>query len=162
MYRTFHAGFALLLALGLGGGSAHGDGQSEARGAPQSVSLAFEGSKAEAEKFMAYYDSIQLTAAQEEVRQEALQAIPAPCCSNFSAATCCCECNLSRTIWGLSKFLIAQEGRGAGEVRAAVTAWVEAINPSGYPGNTCPTGGCVRSFKKGGCGGMHAKQLIFE
>ena len=124
MYRTLHAGLVLLLALGLGGGSARGDAQSEGGAGPQPVSLAVEGSRAEAERFMAYYDSIQLTAAQEAVRQEALQAIPAPCCSNFSAATCCCECNLSRTIWGLSKFLIAREGRDAGEVRAAVTAWV--------------------------------------
>jgi hypothetical protein len=162
MYRTFHGGLGLLLILALGSGSARGDAQTESRGHPQSVSIAFEGSQAEAERFMAYYDSIQLTAAQEAVRQEALQPLPAPCCSSFSAATCCCECNLSRTIWGLSKFLIAREDRSAGEVRAAVTAWIGAINPSGYPGNTCFTGGCGRSFKEGGCGGMRADQLTFE
>jgi hypothetical protein len=162
MCRTFHTGLALLLMLALGSGSARSDAQTESGWHPQSVFIAFEGSQAEAETFMAYYDSIQLTAAQEAVRQEALQAMPAPCCSNFSAATCCCECNLSRTIWGLSKFLIALEGRSAGEVRTAVTAWINAINPSGYPGNTCFTGGCLRSFKEGGCGGMRADQLIFE
>jgi hypothetical protein len=111
---------------------------------------------------MRFYESIQLTPQQEAVRQEALQAIPAPCCSTFSAATCCCECNLSRTIWGLSKYLIAQEGRSAEEVRAATGSWVDAINPSGFAGDTCFKGGCGRSFKEGGCGGMRSDQLIFE
>jgi hypothetical protein len=159
MFRT---GLVLLVTLALGGASAYGDARAQGGGEPQSAPFTFEGSRAEAERFMGYYDAIELTAAQEAVRLEALQPLPAPCCSNFSAATCCCECNLARTIWGLSKFLIAREGRGAEEVREAVSAWVQSINPSGYTGDACFTGGCGRSFEEGGCGGMHEKQLISE
>jgi hypothetical protein len=152
----------LLVALALGSASTGDDGQPEGDGKPQAAPFTFEGSQAEAEKFIAYYDSIQLTAEQEAIRLAALQDMPAPCCSTFSAATCCCECNLSRTIWGLSKFLIAREGRGAGEVRAAVEAWVGTISRSDYPGDICFTGGCGRSFREGGCGGMRVDQLIVE
>ena len=162
MVRRCNTVLVLLVALALGSASAGDDGQPEGDGKPQAAPFTFEGSQAEAEKFIAYYDSIQLTAEQEAIRLAALQDMPAPCCSTFSAATCCCECNLSRTIWGLSKFLIAREGRGAGEVRAAVEAWVGAISRSDYPGDTCFTGGCGRSFREGGCGGMGVDQLSVE
>ena len=162
MQRTLHDGFVLMLALALAGAAACAEARSDDGASPQSVAPAFEGSRAEAETFMEYYDSIQLTAPQEAIRKEALTAMPAPCCSNFSAATCCCECNLSRTIWGLSKYLIAREGRGAEEVRAAAEAWVDAVNPAGFPGDTCSSGGCGRSFSEAGCGGMNPHQLEFE
>lgn len=122
----------------------------------------FEGSRAEAERLMGYYRSIELTQEQEAIKREALEAIPAPCCSNFSAATCCCECNLARTIWGLSHFLIAEKGYGVKELRSAVKAWIDAVNPSGFTGDSCFTGGCGRAFEDGGCGGMHEGHLIFR
>jgi hypothetical protein len=162
MCRRFHIGIVVLVALSLGSVFATSNARSQGREEPQTAPFAFEGSRAEAERFIGYYDSIELTAAQEAVRKEALQAMPAPCCSNFSAATCCCECNMARTIWGLSKFLITQEGRGAEEVREAASAWVHSINPSGYTGDACFTGGCGRSFKEGGCGGMHKNHLTVE
>jgi hypothetical protein len=162
MVRRCNAGFVLLVALALGSASTGGGEQPEREGDLEAGAFIFEGSQAEAEKFIAYYDSIQLTAEQEEIRLAALREVPAPCCSTFSAATCCCECNLSRTIWGLAKFLIAREGRSAGEVRLAVAAWVDAVNSSGYPGDTCFKGGCGRSFREGGCGGMRVDQLIVE
>ncbi len=43
-------------------------------------------------EFMRWNDEIELTPAQERVRVEALSAIPAPCCSDNTAATCCCPC----------------------------------------------------------------------
>lgn len=162
MYRLLHARLVLLMALALAGATSCGETYSNNRGTAELDSFTFEGSRAEAEQFIRYYESIQLTAQQEAVRKQALQSVPAPCCSTFSAATCCCECNLSRTIWGLSKYLIAQEGRSAEEVRTAATEWVDAINPSGYAGDTCFTGGCGRSFKEGGCGGMRAEELLFD
>ena len=86
--------------------------------------------------------------------------MPAPCCSNFSAATCCCECNLSRSIWGLSKLLITEHKADAEQVRKAVEGWIEALNPSGYEGKTCTTGRCNLPFKDEGCGGMQEDRLM--
>lgn len=120
----------------------------------------FDGSREEVLSLMAHYQAIQLTPEQEAVRSEALGPVPAFCCKNFSAATCCCECNLSRTLWGLSKVLITQKDADAQQVRAAVTALVEVLNPSGYEGNTCPTGRCNLPFKEGGCGGMNKDRLL--
>ena len=48
----------------------------------------------------------------------------------------------------------------AGQVRDAVNALVEVLNPSGYEGNTCTTGRCNLPFKQGGCGGMNKDQLL--
>lgn len=106
-------------------------------------------------EFMAHNREIELTAAQEQVKREALSALPAPCCSQYSAYTCCCECNLARTIWGLSNHLIADLEYDAGQVRDAVSTWVDAVNPAGFTGNACfVSGGCGRPFAGNGCGGM--------
>jgi len=151
----------LLLVLALGGTVAFGQVSSSDGKTPEAATLTLEGSRAEAERFMGYHRSIDLTPEQEATKREALEAIPAPCCSNFSVATCCCECNLAKTIWGLSNFLIAEKGSGVEQVRDAVNAWIQAINPSGFTGDSCFTGGCGRPFQEGGCGGMHESQLIF-
>lgn len=121
----------------------------------------FAGTEAEVRELMGHYAAIQLTPEQEAVRKAALEDLPAFCCNRFSAATCCCECNLSRTLWGLSKYLITKKQATAEQVRAAVIAWTETVNPDGYSGETCFTGGCPRSMKKGGCGGMKADQMVF-
>lgn len=113
-----------------------------------------------ARQYMGYYESIELTPEQQEVKRAALGEMPAPCCSDFSAYTCCCECNLSRTIWGLSNHLIAERGHDAAQVRDAVEEWVATINPDGYSGQVCTTGGCGRAFQHDGCGGMLAGQLV--
>ncbi|OGY99751.1 MAG: hypothetical protein A2945_02010 [Candidatus Liptonbacteria bacterium RIFCSPLOWO2_01_FULL_52_25] len=60
----------------------------------------------EAQRFIDINRNVTLTPEQEAVRVAALSQLPAPCCSEFTAATCCCECNLTRAIWGLSKSLI--------------------------------------------------------
>jgi hypothetical protein len=106
------------------------------------------------QEFIGYESSIQLTPEQEAIKREALEALPAPCCSDNTAYTCCCPCNMSLSIWGLSHLLIARHGYDAEQVRAKVEEWVAAINPDGHSGDVCYKGGCGRPFRHNGCGGM--------
>jgi hypothetical protein len=110
--------------------------------------------KTKTEEYIGYSRTITLTPAQEAVKREALTRLPAPCCSENTAYTCCCPCNLAKSIWGLSNHLIAREGADAKQVEKAVREWVAQINPKGYAGNTCGTGGCGKPFRESGCGGM--------
>lgn len=111
-------------------------------------------------RFIAANQTIELTPAQESVRRAALNAIPAPCCDNFSAYTCCCECNMAQSIWGLSKTLIARHGFDAEQVRDAAKKWIHFINPAGFSGDVCfSAGGCARAFADNGCGGMRPSDL---
>lgn len=116
--------------------------------------------RARTEQLLAYNDSIRLTAEQEAVRREALEALPAPCCARFTAATCCCECNMARATWGLAKHLIADQGYDAERVRKEVAAWHAEINPDGFTGEACFNGGCGRAFADDGCGGMDRHKLV--
>jgi hypothetical protein len=121
----------------------------------------FTGDRAETERFLVYNRSIELTPEQEKVRVEALEALPAPCCSQYTAATCCCPCNMALATWGLAKHLIVDQGYGVAEVRAAVAEWHRAINPEGFSGDVCASpGGCGRPFAKNGCGGMDERHLV--
>lgn len=115
----------------------------------------------QAEEFIGYYQTIQLTPEQEKIKRVALSNLPAPCCMDNSAYTCCCVCNLARTIWGLSAHLITERGFDADPLRAAVVDWVRFVAPDGYSGDACYRGGCTRSFDKNGCGGMDASRLIW-
>ena len=83
-----------------------------------------------------------------------------PSCSQYSAATCCCECNLTRATWGLTKHLIV-EGADADRIRSAVKQWQGVINPDGFSGSSCFDGGCQRTFRNNGCGGMSKAQLLY-
>jgi hypothetical protein len=121
----------------------------------------FTGDRAETVRFVAYERDIDLTPEQEQVRLAALTPLPAPCCKNFSAATCCCRCNMAKATWGLAKHLIVHEGASAERVRSTVAAWHQAINPDGFTGDACFTGGCSRAFAKNGCGGMEEGKLVF-
>lgn len=112
-------------------------------------------------QFIEWESSIRLTPEQEAVKKEALEALPAACCSDNSAYTCCCPCNLSVAIWGLSNKLIAEDGYDAAQVRAAVEEWYEFVNPDGFSGDACYTGGCMRPFAENGCGGMMPDRLVF-
>lgn len=123
--------------------------------------VTFEDVPTQTRQFIAWYDSIQLTPAQEAIRVEALSAIPAPCCSDNSAATCCCPCNMAKSVWGLSKYLITEKGAGVDEVRKAAQDWFGFINPEGFSGDVCYTGGCGRAFHENGCGGMRADRPVF-
>lgn len=121
--------------------------------------LALTDVRAQTEELIAYYGSIQLTPAQEEIKAQALSPLPAPCCANFTALTCCCECNLSRSVWGLSHYLI-DRGHDAEQVRASVQQWLEVVNPEGFRGDACFNGGCGRPFAHDGCGGMNADHVV--
>jgi hypothetical protein len=110
--------------------------------------------------FISYYHDISLTPEEVLVRDEALSPIPAPCCDSYSTATCCCVCNLARSIWGLSNYLIHEEKFSAEEVGGAVIDWLMFTNPRGYSGNACFDGGCGRPFSRDGCGGMEEGKLV--
>ncbi len=111
----------------------------------------------QAATLLSYNKSITLTFAQQKVMDQALSAIPAPCCAKYSMATCCCPCNLAKSAWGLSKYLITERQYSAPEVKKTVLDWLYAANPGGFTGNACFTGGCNRLFAQNGCGGMDEK-----
>lgn len=81
------------------------------------------------ERLIEYDAEIELTAEQEEIKRAALTPIPAPCCSDRSAYTCCCQCNLGRAWWGLSKVLITEHGQSAAEVQSNVERWIRNVRP---------------------------------
>ncbi len=110
-------------------------------------------------EFMAMYERIQLTPEQEAIKKAALEQLPAPCCSDNTAYTCCCPCNLSRTIWGLSAHLIVDEGYDAEQVKAAVEEWIDFTTKGSQTGDACYVGGCGKPFAKNGCGGMSPDRL---
>jgi hypothetical protein len=125
-----------------------------------SAEIRFSDVEAQSREFMEWERTIKLTPDQEALKKVALEAIPAPCCSDNSAYTCCCSCNVSRTIWGLSNYMIAKQDAAPEAVREKVTEWVAFVNPAGYSGKTCYIGGCPRPFHKDGCGGMNANHLV--
>jgi hypothetical protein len=131
------------------------------------------------QQFIDWYNSIQLSTEQQAVRDAALSPLAAPCCDEYPASTCCCECNLSRSVWGLSAYLITEKGYGVDQVQEAAIQWLHFIRPDYYvasgleqegidPGtwgftteSTCFAGDCDRPFYTetsdghlGGCGGM--------
>lgn len=146
----------LIFASGGAGEAAPGEMPATARSMVKTAT-----SRADISQFVQYNRQIELSPAQQAVQREALETLPAPCCSNYSAATCCCDCNLARATWGLAKHLIKNEGLGAAEVRTAVAGWHRTINPDGFSGKACFSGGCGRPFRHDGCGGMEEGELVF-
>ncbi len=112
------------------------------------------------ERLIAYDAEIELTAAQEEIKRAALTPIPAPCCSDRSAYTCCCQCNLGRAWWGLSKVLITEHGQTAAEVQANVERWIANVRPQGFAGDSCYTGRCSTAARHDGCSGMDPNRIV--
>ncbi len=128
--------------------------------------------------FLQYYEQYTLTSEQEAIKREALTALVAPCCDDNSMYTCCCPCNLAKTVWGLSARLVVVDGYDAPAVREAALQWLrfirrdyykareleqQGLNPSTfgvYAGNSCYEGRCELPFRQGGCGGMN--ELIME
>jgi hypothetical protein len=130
--------------------------------ATSSDGIRFTDVRKQTTEFLGYERSIKLTPAQEAVYREALEGLPAPCCSDNTALTCCCPCNSARTWWGLTKHLVVNLGYDAEQTRAKVAEWFAFINPSGWPGNTCYSkDGCAKPFHQAGCAGMTAGQLAF-
>lgn len=122
--------------------------------------LQFNDAEKQSREFIGYYHSITLTPEQEGIKKEVLGAMPAACCSGSTAYTCCCPCNLSKTIWGLSNYVIARRGADAKQLRGVVDAWTAFVNPNGYTGSSCYRGGCDGSLSAGGCGAMQEDKLI--
>jgi hypothetical protein len=115
----------------------------------------FSDAQSQAEEFIGYTRSIQLTARQRETWEAALGSMASPCCKDFRLSTCCCPCNLAKSAWGLANFLIARRGANAAEVQNGVNGWLAFVNPSGFSGDVCvSSGGCGRKFAENGCGGM--------
>jgi hypothetical protein len=123
--------------------------------------MKFSDVEKQTKEFIGYNQSIQLTADQEKIKKEALTAIAAPCCSDFTIATCCCPCNLAKSVWGLSNYLISKENYNATQLKTEVQAWIKFINTSGFSGNSCNMGQCGHAFKHDGCGGMKQDSVVF-
>lgn len=121
--------------------------------------LRFTDIDAQSREFMRYYYSIELTPEQEAIKKEVLSAMPAACCKTSNAYTCCCPCNLSKTVWGLSNYVLTEKSADARQLRDVVENWMKATNAKGYSGDACHTGGCQRKFSDDGCGGMHDAEL---
>ena len=116
--------------------------------------ITFTDVKKQTEEFIGYYNTIKLTPDQQKVKEEALGSIPAPCCKEYTMATCCCPCNLAKSVWGLSNYLITEKNYDAARLKKAVQEWIEFIHPGGYKGDSCSNGRCGQSFANDGCGGM--------
>jgi hypothetical protein len=129
-------------------------------GSASSHEVAFVHSASQAAEFIGYNRTIALNTDQKNLRDRALSALAAPCCSKFSAATCCCPCNLAKSIWGLSNYLIVERKAGEKEIQKSVRGWVAFVNQKGFSGDVCDmAGGCGRTFAGNGCGGMDEKNL---
>lgn len=124
-------------------------------------SEAFTGSLDEIKTFIGYYHSIRLSPEQERLKVEALSAMSAPCCSKYSLATCCCPCNMAKAAWGLAARLITDKGYNAEQIRQAEASWLKQVNPDGFSGDSCFTGGCARPMRANGCGGMKEAAIVF-
>jgi len=131
------------------------------------------------QQFIDWYNAIDLTSAQRALREGALRPLVAPCCDEYPMSTCCCECNLSCSVWGLSAYLITEKGYTADQLQEAILQWLHFIRPDYYVASaleeegkiprvfglstqsSCFTGRCDLPFYSktefrhiGGCGGM--------
>ena len=122
--------------------------------------------------FIDYYDTVALTPDQRRIMHDGLLPLKAPCCDDNSMATCCCPCNLAKSVWGLSAYQIVEHGAGAEQVRESAEQWLRYIHPDYHvmqeisdrgvdPGKfglvyeaPCYSGKCELPFVEGGCGGM--------
>ncbi len=105
--------------------------------AARGTGMKFFDAPSQAAEFIGYSRSIALRPAQQKIRDAALRAMTAPCCRDFPLATCCCSCNLAKSVWGLTNYLIARQGATPAEVRKAVGGWLAFVNPTGFSGNAC-------------------------
>lgn len=132
------------------------------------------------QQFIDWYNSIELSVLEQAIRDDALDSLVAPCCDQYPMSSCCCECNLARSVWGLSAYLIAERSYGVAEVEEAASQWLHFIRPDYYVASALQKekfnplrfgfttedscfakGGCYLPFYSrmvayhlGGCGGM--------
>ncbi len=125
--------------------------------------IRFRDAGSQTAQFIGYTRSITLTPEQQERKNRVLGSIPAPCCKDYSVATCCCPCNLAKSVWGLSNYLIAKKNMTDAELTRSVKGWLRFINAKGFSGDVCySSGGCSRPFTANGCGGMDEKKLVIS
>jgi hypothetical protein len=128
-------------------------------------------------QFIDYYHTTALTAEQRTTMQKALLPLKAPCCDDNPMATCCCPCNLAKSVWGLSSHLIVEKGYDSDQVQEAALQWLRYIHSNYYvvqelqnngidPAqyglsheDPCYSGLCELPFVDGGCGGMEDLRL---
>ncbi len=158
LYRRL-TGVAVVMTIVASAALIYGGTTREREPGPSPALVEFYDAPGQAEEFIAYYVSSSLTPEQEAVKKAALSRIPAPCCRNFTIATCCCPCNLAESVWGLADYLIAEGGYDAEQVRMTVEQWIQFINPGGYAGNACYKKRCNLPFAADGCGGMGDKVI---
>jgi hypothetical protein len=127
---------------------------------PRDSEIKFYNPHSQAKEFIGYHNSIALTPEQEQIKSEALSAISAPCCSNNPISTCCCPCNLAKSVWGLSDFLITKHNYSVNQVKEAVSEWIRFTNKDGYTGNACYKRKCNLPFSENGCGGMDETRIF--
>jgi hypothetical protein len=133
----------------------------------------------DAQQFIDWYNSIELSAEEEWIRDAVLDPLVAPCCDDYPMSSCCCECNLARSVWGLSAYLITEKHYEVDQVQEAAAQWLHFIRPDYYvakaleeegidpqefgfiTASSCYSGRCEFSFYGttpfghiGGCGGM--------
>ncbi len=142
----------LLFTIGAQSGTDTKDSQKE---------LKFYDVKIQTPEFIGYYNSIKLTPEQEKLKKDVLSKIPAPCCSEYSIATCCCPCNLAKSVWGLSNYAIANLNYDTKKLNDAVLEWIEFTHKNGHAGDSCSKGRCGSSFSEDGCGGMKDTEIVF-
>ncbi len=134
---------------------------SQKKDEPVQIDIEFTDVQKQTLQFIEYYNTIELTREQGQIKFEALSELPAVCCASNSAYTCCCVCNLSRTVWGLTAYLITERDYDVKQIQAAVKKWTKFVNPEGFSGEACFRGGCGRSFENNGCGGMNPHRLTW-
>jgi hypothetical protein len=138
----------VLVTLGAARSTAQGDGRTHFVDPAQTA------------EFIRDSHAIVLTSPQRALRERALHGIASPCCSTFPMATCCCSCNLAKSVWGLTNVMISRGHPSESQIQNAVRDWLAFVNPAGFDGKSCDTpGGCARAFSKGGCGGMNEGDL---
>ena len=154
----------LLLLCSLGVILISGTSLARPRGAGDAVpapEVNFHNAREQTREFMQYHNTIQLSAGERKIMEEALSSLPAPCCDNYSALSCCCPCNLARSIWGLSHYLIREHDYTAEPLRDAVMEWLLFVNPQGHSGQSCYVGKCNTQFAFDGCGGMNEETVVW-
>jgi hypothetical protein len=121
---------------------------------PKETGIQFYDVRLQTPEFIDYHNSITLTPEQEKIKSDALSSIHAPCCADYPMSTCCCPCNLAKSVWGLSNFLIVEHNYNAEQVKEEVSRWIRFTNKRGYAGNACYIDRCYFPFREDGCGGM--------
>lgn len=154
------AAVILGIALFVAGHRAPVTGPAAAASSSLANGVSFHDLESQMKEFIRYERTIELTPEQEAIKKAALERTPAVCCDDYTAYTCCCNCNLSKSLWGLANYLIAVHGMNAEQVSEAAGRWIAFTNPSGYTGNACYTGGCGRAPHANGCGGMDESDVV--